>query len=91
MPSDKNNQQDRNREGHGYFTEEYPVEQVRAVFDNRSDPCEPLTASEVADELGSSRKTAYNKLDALEADGEIRTKKVAAHGRVWWVKKGIDQ
>ncbi|MGQ5516005.1 helix-turn-helix transcriptional regulator [Halococcus saccharolyticus] len=82
----ENGRRDRNREEHGHYAEEYPIERVRAVFEGLTDPCEPVTAAEVADKLGSSRKTAYNKLNALKEQDEVRTKKVAARGRVWWVK-----
>jgi MarR-like DNA-binding transcriptional regulator SgrR of sgrS sRNA len=45
---------------------EFSLSAVTAVFENRGDYAEPLTASEVADELECSRRTALNKLHELE-------------------------
>lgn len=61
-----------------------------AVFDDRDDPAAPLTAAEVADELGCVRRTAYDKLDALAERGDLATKKVGARSRVWWRPGGDD-
>ncbi|WP_168216057.1 PAS domain-containing protein [Halorussus marinus] len=46
---------------------------------------EPVTASEVAAEVGCTRRTALSKLDTLADRGTIRTKKVGARSRVWWL------
>jgi len=46
---------------------------------------EPVTASEVAAELGRTRRTALIELDRLADTGEIRSKKVGARSRVWWL------
>ena len=64
---------------------EFELEDVTAVFESREDYAEPLTASEIADELGCSRRTALNKLNELEGDTDITSKKVGARSRVWWV------
>ncbi|MEF8866972.1 MAG: bacterio-opsin activator domain-containing protein [Haloarculaceae archaeon] len=61
-----------------------PVESVLSVFERRPDPHAPLTAPEVAEELGCARRTAHAKLEALTERGDLRTKKVGARGRVWW-------
>jgi HTH-type transcriptional regulator, bacterioopsin transcriptional activator and related proteins len=53
------------------------------VFDE-GDEYTPLTASEVAEEVGVSRRTAYERLQCLVDHGDIETKKVGARGRVWW-------
>jgi predicted ArsR family transcriptional regulator len=58
---------------------------VTDVFESRSDYAEPLTASEVADELGCSRRTALNKLHDLEAQTDLTSKKVGGRSRVWWI------
>jgi PAS domain S-box-containing protein len=55
-----------------------------AVFESVADRGEPLSASEVAEHLGCARRTAYNKLRRLSEDGDLRTKKVGARGRVFW-------
>lgn len=58
-------------------------EDVLSVFEETA-PGEPLTSVEVATAVGCTRRTAYNKLRTLESEGELRTKKVGARGRVWW-------
>lgn len=60
---------------------------VLAVFDERADPAEPLTATEVADRSGCSRRTALNRLHDLEDDGAVASKKVGGRARVWWVPR----
>jgi hypothetical protein len=40
---------------------------------------------DVVDELGIARRTAHNKLNALVERGELKTRKIGARGRVWWV------
>ena len=61
-----------------------PVEEVLATFRRGDDPRAPLTAPEVAEELGCARRTAHAKLETLAERGDLRTKKVGARGRVWW-------
>jgi predicted DNA binding protein len=61
-----------------------PVEEVLATFRRGGDPRAPLTAPEVAEELGCARRTAHAKLETLAERGDLRTKKVGARGRVWW-------
>jgi GTP-sensing pleiotropic transcriptional regulator CodY len=63
----------------------FALEDVTAVFEERDDYAEPLTASEIADELGCSRRTALNKLHELEADTDLTSKTVGARSRVWWI------
>ncbi|MFC7058760.1 HTH domain-containing protein [Halovenus salina] len=63
----------------------YNLEDVTAVFEARDDYAEPLTASEVADELGCSRRTALNKLHDLESQTDLTSKTVGARSRVWWI------
>lgn len=64
---------------------EFELEDVTAVFENREDYAEPLTATEIADRLGCSRRTALNKLHKLEDDTDITSKKVGGRSRVWWI------
>jgi len=70
---------------------EYEVEDVTAVFGDREDYAEPLTASEVADALGCSRRTALNKLDELADSTELTSKKVGGRSRVWWIPVYVDK
>lgn len=46
---------------------------------------EPATNQDVADAIGCVKATAHNKLHDLHDEGEVRTKKVGAKARVWWV------
>ncbi|MBV0903028.1 helix-turn-helix transcriptional regulator [Haloarcula salina] len=69
----------------GSSTGQFTLDAVLAVFDDRSDPARPLTANDVMDEIGCSRRTAHNKLNELVEQGRLATRKVGARGRVWWV------
>ena len=60
--------------------EEITPDDALAVFTDH----EPLTAKEVAEELGVVRRTAYNKLDKLKERGDLRKKKVGSRAVVWW-------
>ncbi len=64
---------------------EFTLSDVTEVFEARSDYAEPLTASEVADELGCSRRTALNKLHELREETDLESKKVGGRSRVWWI------
>jgi MarR-like DNA-binding transcriptional regulator SgrR of sgrS sRNA len=64
---------------------EFALDDVTAVFEAREDYAEPLTASEIADQLGCSRRTALNKLHELEAETDLKSKKVGGRSRVWWI------
>jgi MarR-like DNA-binding transcriptional regulator SgrR of sgrS sRNA len=64
---------------------ELTLSDVTAVFEARDDYAEPLTASEVADELGCSRRTALNKLHDLEEETDLTSKKAGGRSRVWWI------
>ena len=52
---------------------------------------EPVTASEVAEELGCTRRAALNKLDELAERGDINSKKVGARSRVWWPSDALNE
>jgi hypothetical protein len=75
----------RSRNEHGQYADRIPLDRVLDVFEARSDPARPLTASDVMDALDCSRRTAHNKLNELEERGAIATRKVGARSRVWWV------
>lgn len=64
---------------------EFELKDVTAVFEERDDYAEPLTASEIADRLDCSRRTALNKLNELEESTDITSKKVGGRSRVWWI------
>lgn len=64
---------------------EFTLSDVTQIFEARSDYAEPLTASEIADDLGCSRRTALNKLHDLEVETDLKSKKVGGRSRVWWI------
>jgi hypothetical protein len=64
---------------------EVTTDDVLAVFDERDDPTEPLTAREVGEAAGCSRRTALKRLDDLADRDAIASKKVGGRARVWWV------
>jgi len=64
---------------------EFELEDVTAVFEDRDDYAEPLTATEIADRLGCSRRTALNNLHRLEENTDLTSKKVGGRSRVWWI------
>jgi len=69
---------------------QYTESDVIAVFRDRSDYAEPLTASEVAEELGCSRRTALNRLHDLQDETDVTSKKVGGRSRVWWIPVRMD-
>jgi MarR-like DNA-binding transcriptional regulator SgrR of sgrS sRNA len=70
---------------------EFTESDVIKVFKSREDYAEPLTATEIADRLGCSRRTALNKLHALQEDTDVTSKKVGGRSRVWWIPVLIDE
>lgn len=64
-------------------------EEVLSLFEEGTSS-EPLTAREVAEAVGCTRRTAYDRLRTLAARGELRTKKVGARARVWWRDHAAD-
>ncbi len=64
---------------------EFALSDVTQIFEGREDYAEPLTASEIADKLGCSRRTALNKLHELEEETDMKSKKVGGRSRVWWI------
>ncbi|MHB9288910.1 HTH domain-containing protein [Halobacteriales archaeon Cl-PHB] len=64
---------------------EFSLSDVTAVFEDREDYAEPLTASEIAERLGCSRRTALNKLHTLAEETDVTSKKVGGRSRVWWI------
>jgi len=62
-----------------------PLLEVVRVFEQREDQARPVTASDVMDAIGCSRRTAHNKLNELVERGAVKTRKVGSRSRVWWV------
>ena len=46
---------------------------------------EPLSASEISERVGCSRGTAHNRADHLVEEGLLKTKKLGARSRVFWL------
>lgn len=67
-----------------------PLREVHEVFEQREDCARPLTASDVMEAVGCSRRTAHNKLNELVDRGVLRTRKVGSRSRVWWVPMETD-
>ena len=64
---------------------QYTESDIIEVFRERTDYAEPLTASEVAEQLGCSRRTALNRLHDVQEETDVTSKKVGGRSRVWWV------
>ncbi|RBI64221.1 hypothetical protein DMJ13_06985 [halophilic archaeon] len=60
------------------------ADEVLAVWENAGTTREPLTASEIAEELGCSSRAAASELDELVERGDLGSKTVGERGRVWW-------
>jgi MarR-like DNA-binding transcriptional regulator SgrR of sgrS sRNA len=68
---------------------EFTLSDVTEVFESRDDYAEPLTASEIADRLDCSRRTALNKLHQLQDETDLKSKKVGGRSRVWWIPVNV--
>jgi len=65
-----------------------PSDGALAAVGRIGSAAEPVTASELAEELGCTRRSAYDRLERLTEEGDLQTKKVGARGRVWWRPSG---
>lgn len=72
---------DQDRGERGRFSEQVSLDDVLAVFEAVDLPV--LTSREVAEQLGCSRPTAYNKLESLVDRGDIQKKEVGARAVVY--------
>jgi predicted ArsR family transcriptional regulator len=57
-------------------------DQILDVFESAEDPV--LTASEVADQLEMGRRGILTRLESLEKQGYLHSKKVGGRSTVWW-------
>lgn len=64
----------------GQYVEAVTPDDVLALFTDH----EPRTASEVADELGIVRRTAYDELQTLAERSDLERKKVGGRAVVFW-------
>ena len=68
------------RDESGRYQESVSLDAVLELFPDT----EPRTTSEVAEALEVAQKTAYNKLRALEDQGDIHKKSIGKLAVVWW-------
>lgn len=61
-----------------------PPEAIKQAFSELGPPGTPLTTAELATELGCSSRALVEQLQALVEDGELETKAVGEHVRIWW-------
>jgi predicted nucleotidyltransferase len=74
------------RDDEGKYREQTTVDEVLEVLESEN---EPLTATEVADRLGITSRTALNKLHALdERDPTVISKEVGASAVIWFIRHG---
>ncbi|UHQ98659.1 helix-turn-helix domain-containing protein (plasmid) [Natrinema zhouii] len=69
---------------------EVTTDDVLNVFAERDDTAEPLTAPEIAEHLGCTRRTVQKRLNELEEQGAITRKKVGGRAVVWWPSSDKD-
>lgn len=56
--------------------------EILEVFKQVDDPV--LTTSEVAEAVEMGRRGMFDRLQTLEKDGLLKSKKVGGRGAVWW-------
>lgn len=66
------------------------IQDVLRVFKERAEICEPLEAREVGDELEIAKRTAHKHLQRAEDNTRLRSKRVGANAKVWWLPPGDD-
>jgi hypothetical protein len=70
----------------GKFIEKTTIDEVLAVLETAN---EPLTATEIADQLNISNRTALDKLNELNAsDPTVMRKQVGASAVIWFIRHG---
>jgi DNA-binding CsgD family transcriptional regulator len=74
------------RDEEGKYREQTPVDEVLEVLETAH---EPLTATEIADRLDITSRTALNKLHELtERDPTVIRKEVGASAVIWFIRHG---
>ncbi len=72
------------RDNGGRFSGDVSRQDILLVFDRLADD-EPLTTSEVADELPIGRRAVHNRLEQMYKDGDLG-KKDFGNRVVWWAE-----
>ena len=75
--------EDRTRDSKGRFSTDHGVERTDLL--DIMDPLEPYTTRELADKSSIPRRSAYEYLEKLSEEGEIRKKKTEPR-RVIWIR-----
>ncbi len=91
--SNHNREQKRERErddNSGRYVESLTEEAILAVFRDRKDPYEPLTAREIGEVLGFDRRTVDTRLRQMAEQDRVTTKKLGARARAWWLPNTPD-
>ena len=91
--SNHNREQKRERErddNSGRYVESLTEEAILAVFRDRKDPYEPLTAREIGEVLGFDRRTVDTRLRQMAEQDRVMTKKLGARARAWWLPDTSD-
>lgn len=57
-------------------------EEILAVFRSSSDPV--LSTSEIASKFDLTHRGVRDRLEKLDEQGSLESKKVGARGKVWW-------
>jgi predicted transcriptional regulator len=79
-------EEDRERdEKSGRYVESLSADNVLAVFEDREDQHEPLTAREIGDVTGFDRRTVDTRLRQMSDQDRVATKKIGARARAWWL------
>lgn len=61
---------------------EFTDDEILAVFRSSSDPV--LTTKEVASQFDITHRGVRDRLEKLEEEGKLESKKVGARAIVWW-------
>lgn len=75
---------DYTRDSGGKFSGSVSRQDILLVFDKLADE-EPLTTSEVAEELPITRRAVHERLEAMHKDGDLG-KKDFGNRVVWWAE-----
>ena len=62
-------------------------EDILQILYKSNDPV--MTAREIAEEMGESRRTVHRRLKALEKEDAVKSKKVGGRSVIWWLDDGM--
>ncbi len=72
-------------DGRGGVIDPYEDEEVLDVMKAREDVAEPMTARQIANVNGRSRRATLEKCKSLAEDGVLRSKLIGARARAFWI------